>query len=140
MGDSNFSLIPVVRPSHCPYARISNADSPRQVILYTKTNSYTLINRYSIGDGYNHQTQAFTVALPLCVDSKLRSLTSAECNVVKRLSPQSALQTASLTSGFHQCLPPPQQAATRRNPQSDVAKIRRIWEKTKKKTEKVWMC
>ena len=27
MGDSNFSLIPVFRPSHCPQSRISNAEA-----------------------------------------------------------------------------------------------------------------
>ena len=30
MGDSNFSPIPDLRPSHCLYARISNEASPRQ--------------------------------------------------------------------------------------------------------------
>ncbi len=34
MGVSNFSPIPDLRPSHCPSPRISNAASPRQVILY----------------------------------------------------------------------------------------------------------
>ena len=33
MGVSNFSPIPAVRPSHCPCTRISNAASPRQVII-----------------------------------------------------------------------------------------------------------
>ena len=41
MGESNFSPIPVLRPSHCPNSRISNAASPRQAIIYT-TISYTL--------------------------------------------------------------------------------------------------
>ena len=36
-------LIPAFRPSHCLYVRISNADSPRQVIINT-TICYTLYN------------------------------------------------------------------------------------------------
>ena len=37
MGDSNFSPIPAFRPSHCPNSRISNAASPRQVVLYVQS-------------------------------------------------------------------------------------------------------
>ena len=34
MGESYFSPIPAFRPSHCPVSRISNADSPRQMIIW----------------------------------------------------------------------------------------------------------
>ena len=36
---SLYSLIPVLRPSHCLTQRISNARSPRQEILYTYANN-----------------------------------------------------------------------------------------------------
>ncbi len=36
---SLYSLIPVLRPSHCLTQRISNARSPRQEILYAYANS-----------------------------------------------------------------------------------------------------
>ena len=54
MGDSNFSPIPVFRPSHCPSPRISNAASPRQVIIMTTTRHKDVAMI-----GYNPPTQAF---------------------------------------------------------------------------------
>ena len=45
MGVSNFSLIPVLRPSHCPNSRISNAASPRQVTIYSQL-LYIIIYSY----------------------------------------------------------------------------------------------
>ena len=56
-----FSPIPVVRPSHCPSPRISNAVSPRQVIIYSTT-SYTLL--YSSSWDIIYPRRRF-VALPL---------------------------------------------------------------------------
>ena len=51
--------------------------------------------------GYNTPTQTLIVALPLCVESKLRSLTTQNDNVRKRLS-KLCLTIGSVS--FHQCL------------------------------------
>ena len=46
MGDSHFSPIPEFRPSHCPFARISNASQPTPSDINTVI-SYTIIHSYN---------------------------------------------------------------------------------------------
>lgn len=82
--------IPVVRPSHCPRTRISNAASPRQVI-YTKHLNTFIVYKRCWDIIHPHRR---SVALPLCTDSKLRSLTTQNSNVRKRL-PETDLTTGS---------------------------------------------
>ena len=86
------SPIPVVRLSHCPHARISNAVSQRQVILYMQQTAIHY-NIYSNCRDIIHPRRRF-VALPLCMVSNLRDLTTQNSNVRKRLS------ETSLTNGF----------------------------------------
>ena len=104
MGDSYFSPIPVVRPSHCPFPRISNAASPRQVIILTTNLLYIYL--YSIGWDIIYPRRR-SVALPLwevqsCEVWMHRMITS-----VNAFPLRPTLQTASLASRFHQCLDPP---------------------------------
>ena len=81
------SPIPVFRPSHCPIPRISNAASPRQVILYAQPLGYDYRVIVQASPGYNSPTQTSTVALLLWNDSKLRSLKTQTVTFRKRLFP-----------------------------------------------------
>ena len=56
--------IPVFRPSHCPCARISNAASPRQVIIFTTLTIYLIIIYSKRWDIIHPRRRS--VALPLC--------------------------------------------------------------------------
>ena len=70
----NFSVpIPVIRLSHCPFSRISNASqpTPSDIILY----QIHLRHKHSHSCGWDIiHPRGRSVALPLYVDSKLRSL------------------------------------------------------------------
>ena len=71
-GESNLSPIPVFRPSHCPCARISNAASPRQAIIYTAI-GYTLLY-IATTEHITCPRRRLPLHYQLCTDSKLRSL------------------------------------------------------------------
>ena len=97
------SPIPDLRLSHCPFPRISNAVSPRQVILYVRHYCYTLLYIALVGN-IIHPRRRF-VALPLWEVSNLRDLRSQNSNVRKRLF--EVCPTNGLVTSFHQCLDPP---------------------------------
>ena len=93
-GESNLSPIPVFRPSHCPCARISNAASPRQAIIYTAI-GYTLLY-IATTEHITCPRRRLPLHYQLCTDSKLRSLNTQNSNV--RQTPFSSL--ACPTSGM----------------------------------------
>ena len=101
--------IPIFRPSHCPYMRISNVKAcPRRAIYIhydlTLPNIHicrnTLIRGHTLLIYIGNQTQGYkithanaSVASPLCLDSKLRSLNTQTVTFRKRPF-ETALQTA----------------------------------------------
>ena len=88
MGVSNFSPIPAFRPSHCLYVRISNAASPRPVIIYAPP----AILKYSLSLNIIHLRRRSSLHYLLYIDSKLRSLKAQNDNVRKRLFPKQTLR------------------------------------------------
>ena len=88
MGVYSSAPIPVVRLSHCPVSRISNASQPTPSdIIKFGTDIYhqnTMIATNS--RDIIHPRERF-VALPLCKDSNLRDLTSQTGNVQKTSFP-----------------------------------------------------
>ena len=98
------SPIPVLRPSHCPNSRISNAASPRQVIIYS-TNRYTLLysNSWDIIHPRRRLSLHYLCELFLsCEVREHRTITFVNAFPIGL-----ALQSASLASGFHNVLTHP---------------------------------
>ena len=106
MGDSNFSPILTLRPSHCPQSRISNAASPRQVELYELRMLHIIIYSTTARD-IIHPRRRLSLHY-LCVWIQICEVWSHRMiTFVNAFSLRPALQTASSASGFHQCLDPP---------------------------------
>lgn len=72
--------IPEFRPSHCPRTRISNAASPRQVIIYIST---IPIQKYGVKYNLPTQTLRCTIAV---YGFKVAKFELTDDNVRKRLS------------------------------------------------------
>ena len=115
------SPIPAFRPSHCPHTRISNAASPRQVILYFHLIVIVLTIRR-----YNTPTQTLNVALPLCMVSRLRSLKAQKITSVNAFRD---LPASGLTS-FHRC----QHALSLTGLAMSIAKIQFLFYRANKST------
>ena len=89
VGVVSSALIPVVRPSHCPQVKDKQrkpAHAKRLythatawytlIIIYMQIHTYTYNKSIYAVQGYNPRAQTLSVALPLYLRSKLRSLTT----------------------------------------------------------------
>ena len=118
--------IPAIRPSHCPFSRISNAASPRQAELYLACVYNLFSARRAHTTEYNPPTRT-----PRCITSvtrfKVAKFDSTDGNVRKRPLPfRPALRTIGLKDSINVATLPPYGGLT-----ESLAKLRIIFELSK---------
>ena len=100
------SLIPVFRPSHCPFVKISNASQPTPSnIISLPTNAIIKFYYSSKWLEYNTPHVDASVALPLWYGFKVAKFEKPQIVTFENVLSETSL-TNDIAS-FHQCLDPP---------------------------------